>query len=118
MFTTEETAYKSIKVWDLADFDNPTLVGEWLGVSRLAHNVLVQGDRAVVAHYTSGIYVLDISDIEHPTELAHHDTYTRNDDVAMNGNWGATLPSPGGYIYASDITGQLTVLRWTEGEEL
>ncbi|MCH7638983.1 MAG: choice-of-anchor B family protein [Bacteroidetes bacterium] len=118
VFTTEETAYKSVKVWDLIDLDNPTLVGEWLGVSRLAHNVLVQGDRAVVAHYTSGVYVLDISDVEHLTELAHHDTYARNDDVAMDGNWGATLPSPGGYIYASDQTGQLTVLRWTEGEEL
>lgn len=116
--TTEETAYKSIKVWDLADLENPELVGEWLGVSRLAHNVLIQGDRAVVAHYTSGVYVLDISDIERPTELAHHDSYTRNDDVAMDGTWGATLPSPGGYIYASDQTGLLTVLRWREDAEL
>ena len=118
VFTTEETAYKSIKVWDVSDLDNPTLVGEWLGVSRLAHNILIQGDRAVVAHYTSGVYVLDISDVEHPTELARHDTYPRNDDVAMDGNWGVTLPSPSGYIYASDQTGQLTVLRWTEDEEL
>ena len=92
VFTTEETAYKSVKVWDISDLDNPTLVGEWLGVSRLAHNILIQGNRAVVAHYTSGVYVLDISDVEHPTELAHHDTYQRNDDVAMDGTWGATLP--------------------------
>lgn len=116
VLTTEETAYKSIKVWDMEDLSNPTLIGEWLGVSRLAHNVLIKGNRAVVAHYTSGVYVLDISDIEHPRELAHHDTYERNDDVAMDGNWGATLPSPGGYIYASDQTGQLTVLRWREAE--
>ena len=112
--TTEETAYKSIKVWDLADIENPSLVSEWLGVSRLAHNVLVRGNRAVVAHYTSGVYVLDISDPTSPVELAHHDTYARDDEVAMRGNWGATLPSPGGYIYASDMTGQLTVLRWNE----
>lgn len=118
VLTTEETAYKSIKVWDISDFDNPELIGEWLGVSRLAHNVLVRGERAVVSHYTSGVYVLDISEIENPTELAHHDTYVRNDDVAMDGNWGATLPSPGGYIYASDQTGQLTVLRWREEGEL
>ena len=118
VLTTEETAYKSIKVWDVSDLENPELVSEWLGVSRLAHNVLVRGERAVVAHYTSGVYVLDISDIENPTELAHHDTYQRNDDVAMDGNWGVTLPSPGGYIYASDQTGQLTVLRWREDGEL
>ncbi len=118
VLTTEETAYKSIKVWDLADYDNPTLVGEWLGVSRLAHNVLVKGDRAVVAHYTSGIYVLDISDMENPVELGHHDTYAKDDEVSMRGNWGATLPSPSGYIYGSDMTGQLTVLRWREDGEL
>ncbi|MDX1439899.1 MAG: choice-of-anchor B family protein, partial [Rubricoccaceae bacterium] len=40
VLTTEETAYKSIKVWDVSDLENPELVSEWLGVSRLAHNVL------------------------------------------------------------------------------
>ena len=118
VLTTEETAYKSIKVWDIEDLQNPSLVGEWLGVSRIAHNVLVRGDRAFVAHYTSGVYVLDISDPTRPVELAHHDTYARDDEVAMKGNWGATLPSPSGYVYGSDMTGQLTVLRWTEDEEL
>ncbi|MEM6289101.1 MAG: choice-of-anchor B family protein [Bacteroidota bacterium] len=112
VMTTEETADKTVKVWDMSDFDNPTLVGEWLGVSRIAHNVHVRGDYAFLSHYTSGLYVLDVSDPANPTEVARHDTYARNDDVAMDGNWGATLPSPGGYVYASDGTGQLTVLRW------
>lgn len=116
VYTTEETAEKSIKVWDLADLENPELVGEWLGESQIAHNVLVRGDRAFVSHYTSGLYVLDLSDPANPVELARHDTYARNDEVAMKGNWGATLPSPGGYVYASDLTGQLTVLRWSETE--
>ena len=116
VMTTEETADKTVKVWDVSDLDNPTLVGEWLGVSRIAHNVLVRGDYAFLSHYTSGVYVLDITDPANPVEVARHDTYARNDDVAMDGNWGATLPSPGGYVYGSDGTGQLTVLRWSPAE--
>ena len=100
-------------MWDVSDLDNPELVGEWLGANRIAHNALVRGGYAFLSHYTAGVYVLDISDPANPTEVAHHDTYPKHDDVAMDGNWGVTLPSPGGYVYASDGTGQLTVLRWT-----
>jgi choice-of-anchor B domain-containing protein len=113
MLTTEETAEKTVKVWNIEDLDNPVLLGEWLGTNRIAHNVHVQGNYAFLSHYTSGLYVLDISDPANPVEVAHHDTYPKNDDVSMDGNWGATLPSPGGYVYGSDGTGKLTVLRWT-----
>ena len=112
VLTTEETVDKSVKVWDISDLENPTLVGEWLGDSRIAHNVHVQGDYAFVSHYASGVYVVDISDRENPVVVAQHDTHPENDDAAFYGNWGTTLPSPGGYIYASDLEGTLTVLKW------
>ncbi|OZC03455.1 choice-of-anchor B family protein [Rubricoccus marinus] len=111
--TTEETAEKTLKVWNVEDLDNPTLVGEWLGANRIAHNALVRGRYAFVSHYTAGMYVLDLLDPASPTVVAHHDTYPRHDDVTMDGNWGATLPSASGYVYASDGTGQLTVLKWS-----
>lgn len=110
--TTEETAQKTVKVWDISDVQNTTLVGEWLGANRLAHNALVRGNYAFISHYNAGIYVLDIEDPANPREVAHHDTYAKNDDIGMDGNWGATLPSPGGYVYASDGNGRLTVLKW------
>lgn len=113
VLTTEETVEKTVKVWNVKDLDNPTLVGEWLGDSRLAHNVLVKGDYAFLSHYTSGIHVLDISDLSNPTEVAHHDTYPANDASGFFGTWGATLPTESGYVYASDLEGKLTVLRWT-----
>ena len=113
MVTTEETAEKTVKVWNIEDLENPVLVGEWLGANRIAHNVHVRGDYAFISHYTAGLYVLDLSDPANPVQVAHHDTYAKNDDVTMDGNWGATLPSPGGYVYGSDGTGQLTVLKWT-----
>ncbi|WP_412060959.1 LVIVD repeat-containing protein [Rubrivirga sp. IMCC45206] len=110
--TTEETVDKTVKVWDLSDAENPTLVGDWLGTSRLAHNVQIDGDYAFVSHYASGVYVLDISDIANPVEVARFDTHADNDDAAFYGNWGVSLPSPGGYLYASDLEGTLTVLKW------
>ena len=113
--TTEETVDKTVKVWDLSDLENPTLVGNWLGASRLAHNVQVDGDHAFVSHYSSGVYVLDITDIENPVEVAHYDTHPENDDAAFYGNWGVSMPTPGGYLYTSDLEGTLTVLRWNPG---
>ena len=86
--TTEETAEKTVKVWNIEDLENPELVGEWLGANRIAHNALVRGRYAFVSHYTAGLYVLDLDDTANPTVVAHHDTYRRNDDVAMAGNWG------------------------------
>ena len=112
VMTTEETADKSVKMWDISDMENPTLVGEWLGASRLAHNVHIQGDYAFISHYSSGVYVVDVSDPANPVEVARFDTHPENDDVAFYGNWGTTLPTPGGYIYASDLEGTLTVLKW------
>ena len=116
--TTEETAEKTVKVWNVEDPDNPELLGEWLGANRIAHNALVRGRYAFLSHYTAGLYVLDLADLADPTVVAHYDTYARNDDVTMDGTWGATLPSPGGYVYGSNGDGQLTVLRWTPPEEM
>ena len=113
--TTEETVDKTVKVWDLSDLENPTLVGDWLGASRLAHNVQIDGDHAFVSHYSSGVYVLDISDIANPVEVAQFDTHPDNDDAAFYGNWGVSMPTPGGYLYTSDLEGTLTVLKWNPG---
>ncbi len=110
--TTEETVDKTVKVWDLSDRENPTLIGDWLGESRLAHNVQIDGRYAFVSHYASGVYVLDISDIANPVEVARVDTHPDNDDAAFYGNWGVSMPTPSGYLYASDLEGTLTVMRW------
>ncbi len=116
--TTEETAEKTVKVWNVEDLENPELVGEWLGANRIAHNALVRGRYAFVSHYTAGVYVLDLADRANPTVVAHHDTYPKNDAIEMDGNWGATLPSPSGYVYGSDGNGRLTVLKWTPPADL
>lgn len=112
LITTEETTDKTVKVWDISDPENIELVGEWLGENRLAHNVHIQGRYAFFAHYTGGIIVVDISDPAHPVQVAQYDTTPDDDEPGFRGTWGATVPSPGGYVYGSDISGQLTVLKF------
>ncbi len=113
VMTTEETATKTIKVWNIEDPNNITLVGEWLGASGLAHNVHIKGDYAFVSHYSSGVHVVDISDVTAPREVAHHDTYAPHDESSFKGTWGATLPTPAGHVFGSDKEGKLTVMRWS-----
>ncbi|MDX1530313.1 MAG: hypothetical protein R3362_02185, partial [Rhodothermales bacterium] len=109
--TTEETGGRTVKVWDISDADNVELVGEYLGASKLAHNAHVLGDRVYLSHYTAGVTVVDISDPENPEEIARYDTYAPNDTTGFFGNWGAFPYTNGGYVYASDLEGKLTVLR-------
>src|SRR5690606_6470732 len=95
------------------DMGDVELVGQYLGPNNLAHNVHVQGDYAFVSHYESGVVVLDLTDPANPTEVARYDTYPQGEGPNFNGNWGATTPSPNGYVYGGDFDGKLTVLRWT-----
>src|SRR5690606_39964768 len=64
----------------------------------------------------AGVVVVDVSDPANPREVARYDTYPANDDGGFHGNWGTIPPTPGGYVYASDIEGRLTVLRWRPGQ--
>lgn len=111
--TTEETAGKTVKVWDVSDLTDIALVSQFLGPSGLAHNAYVQGDYAFVAHYESGVVVADISDPTSPVIVEQYDTYPQSEGPSFNGTWAVTVPSPDGYLYAGDLDGELTVLRWT-----
>ena len=111
--TTEETTNKTVKVWDLADIAEPELVGEWLGASLIAHNAHITDRYAFISHYASGLSVVDIADPTAPVEVAAYDTYPASDQPGFRGAWGATLPSPGGYVYVSDLEGDLTALQWS-----
>ena len=73
--TTEETANKTIKVWDISDYGNIQLVNEYLAPSRLAHNAHWFGNFHVNSHYESGIQLVDVSDPTNPVEMDRVDTY-------------------------------------------
>ncbi|MEZ4647895.1 MAG: choice-of-anchor B family protein [Candidatus Eisenbacteria bacterium] len=112
--TTEETTNKTTKMWDALDPSNPVLLGEWLGANALAHNTQLMGDLAFISHYSYGISVVDISDPNAPVEVGHYDTYPDHDNSAFVGCWGAYPYTQSGYVYASDIEGDLVVLRYLD----
>ena len=110
--TTEETPDRTVKIWDVADYNDITLVGEWLGANSLAHNSQVMDDLLFISHYQSGLYVLDISDPSNPTEIAHYDTYLPGEAAAFNGNWGVYQYTQNGMVFTSDQEGRLTILNF------
>ena len=112
VITTEETPGKTVKIWDVSDYSNITMVGEWLGTNRLAHNAQVMDDLLFISHYQSGIYIVDISDPSNPTEIAHYDTYPPGEAAEFNGNWGVYQYTQNGMVFASDLEDRLTILNF------
>ena len=111
--TTEEVpAGKTVKIWDVSNYDSVFIAGEWLGASNRAHNAQVMGDLLFVSHYQSGVYVLDISDPTNPVEIANFDTYLPGNLPDFNGCWGVYQYTSDGTIFTSDLEGRLTVLEF------
>ena len=114
IMTTEETADKTVKMWNIEDMENIELVGEYLGVNSLAHNTHIMGNYAYISHFTAGVTVVDISDPTNLIEVAQYDTYPLNDNPDYHGCWGAYPFTQNGMVFASDMEGYLTVLQFTE----
>ena len=110
LITTEETENQTVKIWDIQDLNNISLVGEYLAENKLAHNVHVMGDLVYISHYTTGIRIIDIYDPTYPVEVAGYDTYPQNDNDGYYGCWGAYPFTQNGFIYASDMQNGLYVL--------
>lgn len=102
-----------LKVWNIQDLSNVIQVTTWqptnITTARV-HNVEIYGDTAVIAHYTAGIRVLNISNPAQPVEIAWYDTYPQNNGDAFAGCWGV-FKFPSGKIVASDMNTGLYVLK-------
>ena len=117
IFTTNEITNPAgrLYIWDIQDLENITRVGEWqpTGISNsIVHNVEIYGDLAIVAHYTAGIRILDISNPSSPVEVAWYDTYPNNDNNNFNGCWGVYKFSSG-KIIGSDMSSGLVAIKTT-----
>ncbi|MGH1363043.1 MAG: choice-of-anchor B family protein [Calditrichia bacterium] len=111
MITTEETAGKSIKMWDIRDLSNVSITSEYIGESTLAHNVFIKGDYAYVSHYQSGAKILDISNPGIMIEVGNYDTINGENPVTF-GNWGMYPYASNGLVVASDMATGLYVLEF------
>ena len=105
-------------MYDVRDIDNPIYRGffEW-GIGAIDHNLYVAGDYIFQAHYTRGVRVFEIGDLDSLdpndwlTEVAWFDSYPQDDSKSFNGVWQVYPYLPSGSIIASDINGGLFVLQ-------
>lgn len=110
--STEETPDKSVKMWDISDLNNVSLIGEYLGESRLAHNAFIRNNFVILSHYESGLKIVDISDPSDMVEVGFYDTYPQDDSPNFNGAWGVYPFTQNGMIFISDIQTGLYVVQF------
>ncbi|MBK6773941.1 MAG: choice-of-anchor B family protein [Ignavibacteria bacterium] len=104
---------RALKIWNIQDLGNITYVTNWqpTGItSAVIHNVEIYGKYALIAHYSAGVRLVDISNPAVPTEVAYYDTYPSNDFGNYEGCWGVYM-FPSGKIIASDRSTGLYVLK-------
>jgi choice-of-anchor B domain-containing protein len=113
VFTTDERPGQPVEGWDLIDPLSPRKVSQFIAnPAAIAHNVLVDGDRLLVAHYTEGVYLLDVLDPERPSVLGDYDTFP-GPSGGFAGVWGAYLFPGTNLVLASDMSGGLFVIEYT-----
>jgi choice-of-anchor B domain-containing protein len=116
--TTDEipnTSPRVLKVWDIQNLSNVTLVTTWQPtniLTSIVHNVEIYGNYALIAHYRAGVRLVDISNPAVPNEIAWYDTYPSSNSNSYSGCWGVFM-LPSGKIIASDMQTGLYVLKTT-----
>ena len=100
-------------IWDLVDLDNPQIVGTYLGPeASVDHNLYIKGNYAYLSNYTSGLSVVELTDIGNGalTEVANFDTFPASNTNIFNGAWSNYPYFESGNVIVSDISGGLFIL--------
>ena len=101
-------------IWDLEDLDNPTIETTYFGPTpSIDHNNYIIGNYVYMSHYTSGLRILDITDISNPSEAAFFDVYPNNNNTSFDGTWSNYPYYGSGNIVVTSIDEGLFVLRPT-----
>ena len=101
-------------IWDVRDLDNPIHMANYAGVSTSRdHNQYVKGDYVYQANYTSGLRVLDISDIANGNlvEVGFFDIYPLNNLRIFSGAWSTYPFFDSGTVIVSGIEQGLFILK-------
>jgi choice-of-anchor B domain-containing protein len=101
-------------ILDVADLDDPVVVGEYRGTTSASdHNLYIKGDRMYQANYRAGLQVIDISDRDHPVEIGRFDTspYPDGDAPGFSGAWTAYPFFESGIVVVSSRAEGLFVVK-------
>ncbi len=111
ILSTDEigTTAKTLKIWDRA---TSTMVAEYVGSpTAIVHNVFVRDSLAIMAYYTAGIRVVDISDPTAPVEIGGYDSYPLDDSYDYWGAWSVYPFFPSGKIIIGDMASGMYVVE-------
>ena len=101
-------------IWNVQDLDNPVHTGDYIGPSTsIDHNQFIVGNYSYQANYTSGLRILDISDIANSNlaEVGFFDIYPSSDSTTFNGAWGVYPFFASGIVIVSGIEQGLYILQ-------
>ena len=101
------------QVLDVSDLDLPTFVFAYeASTSTIDHNLYVLGNRVFEANYTSGLRVLEFTDLanQQMSEIAFFDTFPGSDAAVFDGAWSVYPYLPSGNLIVSDVSNGLFVL--------
>ncbi len=100
-------------IWDVQDLDDPLLIGTYTAENAsIDHNQYIRGSYSYQANYTSGLRILDLSDIAEGTlsEAAFFDTVPEDDRQVFEGAWSNYPFFESGIVVVSDVFGGLFIL--------
>ncbi len=94
-------------IWDMEELEDPVHHSSFFFPTKNTdHNLYVHGNYVYAANYTTGLRILDISNINKPREIAFFDTHPRTDEKGYDGAWSSyRFPRSGTTIVSSDPDG-------------
>ena len=107
-------------LWDVKDIDAPVYIGFYeAGVQSIDHNLYVHNGLVYEANYTTGLRVLDHSDIANGnlTEVAYIDTHPSKDSLtSFDGVWSSYPFFASGTVIIGDRNEGLIVVRLLQSD--
>jgi choice-of-anchor B domain-containing protein len=101
-------------IWNVEDLSNPTLQSTYAGpTSSIDHNNYIIGNDMFASHYTSGLRILDISDIDNASEKAYFDVYPSSNNSTFDGTWSNFPYYESGMVVVTGIDEGLYILNPT-----
>jgi hypothetical protein len=87
-------------------------------LNTIDHNNYVVGNLLYQSNYSTGLRVLNISNVEDPVEVAYFDTYRAGDVPSFVGSWSNYPYFSSGTIVVTSIEEGLYILKPSEGGSL
>jgi len=101
-------------IFDLTDLDNPSVHMDYAGnTSAIDHNGYVKNGIYYQASYTSGLRILDVSDIanQNIVEIGFFDTFPQDNGASFDGAWNVYPFFDSGNLVVSDINTGFYLLK-------